>query len=112
VKKKPTRTLDLQPQDFPRSDPCRAGRLDPSTKVCTMNCTPCRVDPRSAAERKLQCDDCYPAPPPASPHQWSEAEAVAAAHAAGFAGTWWSMGPQELVHLLNMLRAQPCKEAL
>lgn len=38
---------------------------------------------------------------------WSEAEAVAAAHAAGFAGTYWTMGPEELVHLLNMVRAQP-----
>jgi hypothetical protein len=67
MRKKPTTTLDLQPQDFPRSDPAELAAFDPSTKVCTMNCTPCRVDPRSAAERKLQCDDCYPAPPPASP---------------------------------------------
>jgi hypothetical protein len=40
-------------------------------------------------------------------HRWSESEAVAAAHAAGFAGTHWTMGPEELVHLLNMVHARP-----
>jgi hypothetical protein len=39
--------------------------------------------------------------------RWCEAEAVAAAHAAGFAGTHWTMGPEELVHLLNMVNARP-----
>lgn len=37
---------------------------------------------------------------------WCEADAVAAAHAAGFAGTCWTMGPEELVHLLNMVGAR------
>lgn len=40
-------------------------------------------------------------------HQWSESAAVAAAHAAGFAGTHWTMGPEELAHLLNMVHARP-----
>lgn len=43
----------------------------------------------------------------ALPHAWSAVEAVAAAQAAGFAGTHWSMGPEELVHLLNMVHARP-----
>ena len=33
---------------------------------------------------------------------WTPPEAIRAAHAAGFAGTSWIMGPEELAHLLNV----------
>jgi len=36
---------------------------------------------------------------------WTEAQAVALAHACGFAGTSWRVGPEELVHLLNTVGA-------
>lgn len=42
--------------------------------------------------------------------QWDEASAVALAHRAGFAGTCWTMGPYELVHMLNLTAAQPVAE--
>ena len=50
------------------------------------------------------------APQPAQPAAqavapWAEADAVALAHRAGFAGTCWTMGPEELVHLLNLTAA-------
>lgn len=55
---------------WPRADPAALATFDPRTKVCSMNCGPSTHDPRSATERKLLCDDCYPAnPPPASPAQ-------------------------------------------
>jgi len=41
------------------------------------------------------------------PYQWSEDEAVRVAHAAGFAGTCWTMSPYELAHLLGMVGAWP-----
>jgi hypothetical protein len=48
-------------------------------------------------------DYLYAAPVVAQP--WSESDAVALAHRAGFAGTAWHVGPEELVHLLNMVAA-------
>jgi hypothetical protein len=50
-------------EDWPRADPAELERFDPETKVCVMNCGPAAGDPRSAAERKLLCDDCEPANP-------------------------------------------------
>jgi hypothetical protein len=47
-----------QPIVWTRADPAALARFDPSTKQCLMNCGPHRDDPRSAAERKLLCDDC------------------------------------------------------
>jgi hypothetical protein len=47
-------------------------------------------------------------PEPRQP--WSEAEAVAVAHRAGFAGTHWSVGPEELAHLLNMVAPRALAE--
>lgn len=38
---------------------------------------------------------------------WSAEEAVDLAHRAGFSGTCWTVGPEELVHMLNMVNAQP-----
>lgn len=45
------------------------------------------------------------APPVQAVAPWSEADVVALAHRAGFAGTCWTMGPEELVHLLNLAAA-------
>lgn len=50
-------------EDWPRADPAELERFDPEIKVCVMNCGPAAGDPRSAAERKLLCDDCEPANP-------------------------------------------------
>jgi hypothetical protein len=47
---------------WPRADPEALAAFDPSTKVCVMNCGPASGDPRTAAERKLLCQDCYDAP--------------------------------------------------
>jgi hypothetical protein len=44
--------------NWPRADPAELARFDPSTKLCTMNCGPSSLDPRSAAERQLLCGDC------------------------------------------------------
>ena len=49
--------------DWPRADPEALAAFDPDSKVCVMNCGPASGDPRSAAERKLLCDDCEPANP-------------------------------------------------
>jgi hypothetical protein len=38
---------------------------------------------------------------------WSAEEAVDLAHRAGFSGTCWTVGPEELAHMLNMVNAQP-----
>jgi hypothetical protein len=43
----------------------------------------------------------------AQPEPWTEAAAVDLAHRAGFAGTCWTMGPYELVHMLNLPAAPP-----
>lgn len=42
-----------------------------------------------------------------APAIWTEQSAVDLAHRAGFAGTWWSMGPYELTHMLNLTTAHP-----
>lgn len=55
------------PIHWPRADPEALARFDPRTKACTMNCGPSSADPRTAAERKLLCDDCLPNPGAASP---------------------------------------------
>jgi hypothetical protein len=49
-------------EPWPRADPEALAAFDPSTKVCVMNCGPHAADPRTAAERKLLCQDCYDAP--------------------------------------------------
>lgn len=43
---------------WPRADPGELAAFDPSTRRCTMNCSPHRLDPRSHAERLLLCGDC------------------------------------------------------
>jgi hypothetical protein len=62
---KNTTNRDDQPIVWTRADPAELARFDPSTKRCVMNCGPHRDDPRSAAERKLLCDDCLTE----TPHQ-------------------------------------------
>jgi hypothetical protein len=48
------------------------------------------------------------APPPAQAAEpWSAEEAVELAHRAGFSGTCWTVGPEELVHMLNMVACPP-----
>lgn len=44
---------------FTRADPAELARFDPATRICTMNCGPHRDDPRTEAERKLLCPDCW-----------------------------------------------------
>lgn len=46
------------PIEWTRADPEALAAFDPSTKVCTMNCGPHALDPRSRAERLFLCDDC------------------------------------------------------
>jgi hypothetical protein len=58
------RSLDTSKElFFERTDPALLVGFDPSSKVCTMNCCSIAADPRSAAERKYQCEDCVPAIP-------------------------------------------------
>jgi hypothetical protein len=40
-------------------------------------------------------------PEPAEASSWDESSAVSVAHASGFAGTSWIMGPEKLAHLLS-----------
>lgn len=47
---------------WPRTDPAEMVGFDPDTKRCEMNCGPSILDPRSAAERKFQCDECSTLP--------------------------------------------------
>lgn len=42
--------------------------------------------------------------------RWENSQAVAVAHASGFAGTCWTMGPEELAHLLSVAGPQPSPE--
>lgn len=56
--KKAKTTLVREPIEWPRADPAELAKFDPHTKECTMNCGPCRDDPRTDAERKFLCDDC------------------------------------------------------
>lgn len=51
------------PIDWPRADPAELAAFDPASKVCTMNCGPHGLDPRTRAERLFLCDDCDPVPP-------------------------------------------------
>ena len=44
---------------FTRADPAALARFDPRTKVCSMNCGPHRLDPRSDTERAFLCPECY-----------------------------------------------------
>ncbi|QGZ31465.1 hypothetical protein [Stutzerimonas stutzeri] len=46
------------PIEWTRADPADLAKFDPASKVCTMNCGPHRLDPRTRAERLLLCDDC------------------------------------------------------
>jgi hypothetical protein len=52
------------PIHWPRADPALLAAFDPRTKICQMNCGAHRDDPRTEAERKLLCDDCWPVTPP------------------------------------------------
>src|SRR5574340_715743 len=40
-----------------RADPVELSILDPTTRLCVMNCGPHRDDPRSDTERKRLCND-------------------------------------------------------
>lgn len=44
---------------------------------------------------------------PAMKLTWTPRDAIALAHAAGFVGTSWVMGPEELAHVLNVLQKPP-----
>lgn len=37
--------------------------------------------------------------------RWSDEDATALAHRAGFSGTSWTMGPEELAHTLSLIAA-------
>jgi hypothetical protein len=50
--------------EWTRADPAELAKFDPASKVCTMNCGPSGLDPRSRAERMFLCDDCDRAAPP------------------------------------------------
>lgn len=54
------RNLPSQPINWPRADPAALAAFDPRTKHCTMNCGQSSMDPRTANECKLLCDDCEP----------------------------------------------------
>lgn len=49
----------LKPIVFERANPFKLALFNPDSKQCTMNCGPHRDDPRSYAERKFLCDDCF-----------------------------------------------------
>lgn len=51
-------STDPAPLVFTRADPDALARFDPHSKVCTMNCGPHLLDPRTTAERRLLCNDC------------------------------------------------------
>ncbi len=59
MKRKPAPVAPTPAFVWPRTDPKLLADFDTSTKVCSMNCGPHRDDPRTAAERKFQCDECY-----------------------------------------------------
>lgn len=46
------------PLEWPRADSAALACFDPSSKICTMNCGPSTLDPRSEVERRFLCDDC------------------------------------------------------
>lgn len=47
---------------------------------------------------------------PEQADRWRRSQAVAVAHASGFAGTCWTMGPEELAHLLGVAGVQPASK--
>lgn len=51
-------TLVIEPLVFPRAPASELSKFDGQSKICTMNCGPHSLDPRSEAERKLLCEDC------------------------------------------------------
>lgn len=57
------RAASAEPIQFPRADPAALARFDPSSATCTMNCGPHTQDPRTEAERKRLCGDCFTNPP-------------------------------------------------
>jgi hypothetical protein len=61
TRNKPNRPREPKPVVWERADPADLAKFDPASKVCTMNCGPSSLDPRSYAERKFLCDDCLPA---------------------------------------------------
>jgi hypothetical protein len=58
--RKPSNPPRSAPIVWPRADPTALAAFDPATKRCTMNCGQSTMDPRSAKECKLLCDDCEP----------------------------------------------------
>jgi hypothetical protein len=56
---KPVKAPPPPPIDWPRSDPAELAKFDPDSKTCSMNCGRHSKDPRSYAELKFQCGDCY-----------------------------------------------------
>jgi hypothetical protein len=81
-----------------RLDAAIKGLLDHQWSHCrpAMSALQELIDAADAARKAL-----------AQPEPWTEAAAVDLAHRAGFAGTCWTMGPYELVHMLNMPAAPP-----
>lgn len=57
-KAKPTQPAPERAIEWTRADPDELAKFDPASKLCTMNCGPSGLDPRSRAERMLLCDDC------------------------------------------------------
>lgn len=60
ARRKPYSEPAEEPIEWPRADPAALAKFDPQSKVCTMNCGPHGLDPRTRAERLLLCDDCEP----------------------------------------------------
>ncbi len=60
-----TSTAPAAPIEWTRADPAELAKFDPASRICTMNCGPHRLDPRTRAERIFLCDDCECAPTPA-----------------------------------------------
>ena len=61
---------------WPRADPAALAAFDPRSKHCVMNCGPATDDPRTAAERKLLCDECRPRTKTCTTHETCRPGAV------------------------------------
>lgn len=64
---KPQARKTTTPRDvvltWQRADPEALKHFNPATKQCVMNCGQAAGDPRSVAECKFLCGDCWPAVP-------------------------------------------------
>lgn len=65
LKHRKAKPPDDKPIEWTRADPAELAKFDPASKVCTMNCGPHGLDPRSRVERLFLCDDCEVKPPAA-----------------------------------------------